>query len=92
MKLPVIPFVFDWNHLKNVNETYWQHLSWVLYSTVMLTTITVVGFIHGIFPFLLPEAPDALVVKWNQKFRERRERTGQAEWRPENKKTKMMME
>ena len=83
MKLPVIPFVFDWSHLKNVNETYWQHLSWVLYSTVMLSAVIVVGFIHGVFPFLFPEAPDALVGKWNRKFRERRERTGQAGWRPE---------
>lgn len=83
MKLPVVPYVFDWRHLKTVNETYWQHLSWVLYSTVMLLAIAVVGFIHGVFPFLFPEAPDALAVRWNKKFRERRERTGQSNTRPE---------
>lgn len=83
MKLPVIPFIFDWNHTKNVKETYWEHFTWCMYSTMMFAIILPVGFIHGIFPFLLPEAPDALVVKWTRKFRERRQRTGQAGSRPE---------
>ena len=83
MKLPVIPFVFDCNHTKNVKETYWEHFTWCMYSSMMFAIILPVGFIHGLFPFLLPEAPDALVVKWTRKFRERRERTGQAGWRPE---------
>lgn len=83
MKLPVIPFVFDLSHTKNVKESYFQHFTWCMYSTVMFLIILPVGFIHGIFPFLFPEAPDALVVKWLRKFRERRQHTGQANWRPE---------
>ena len=39
MKLPVIPFIFDWNHTKNVKETYWelkQQVDWQLkkYDTI----------------------------------------------------------
>lgn len=83
MKLPVIPFVFDWNHTKNVGETYWQHLHWCLYSTMIFIILIPVALIHGFFPFLLPDAPDTIVIKWTRKFRERRERTGQADRRPE---------
>lgn len=83
MKLPVIPYIFDWHHTKNVNEPYWKHLVWCFYAAGIYALLLPIALIHGLFPFLLPDAPDYILVNFLRKFRERREKTGQAEKRPE---------
>lgn len=74
---------FDWNHTKNVNETYWEHLGWCIKAFFHLGSVAIVGLLHGIFPFLFADTPDKMILPWVEKFRARRKRTGQAEKRPE---------
>ena len=78
-----IPYIFDWHHTKNVNEPYWRHLVWCFYAAGIYALLLPIALIHGLFPFLLPDAPDYILVNFLRKFRERREKTGQAEKRPE---------
>jgi len=73
----------NFSHLKEVGETYWQHLSWCLYSIWTFGILIPIAFIHGLFPFLLSNVPDRILVDYNRKFKERRERTGQSERYPE---------
>lgn len=74
---------FDWNHTKNVGETYFEHFKWCLKAFLHLQAVAWVGILHGIFPFLFADTPDKMVLPWVEKFRARRIKTGQAERRPE---------
>lgn len=75
----------DFNHTKNVGETYWQHLSWTLYATMIFVIMIPIAVIHGLFPFLLANVPDRIMVRFYNKFRSRRVATGQAERYPEKR-------
>ena len=69
---------WDTKHLSNVGETYWQHLFWTIRAFVHLSSVAVVGLLHGIFPFLFADVPDRMVLPWVRAFLARREKTGQA--------------
>lgn len=75
--------VIDFRHLKVVGESYWQHLSWCMYASSVFVLMIILSVIHGLFPFLLANTPDKVLVNFINKFRERRERTGQAQRYPE---------
>ena len=75
--------IFDINHTKKVGETYWQHFTWCMYSAKIFAILLPLAIIHGIFPFLFPNKPDEIVIKWLAHFRHRRQLTGQADLRPE---------
>jgi len=75
--------LIDFKHTKTVGETYWQHLSWCIYATGVFVVMIVLSIVHGIFPFLLANLPDRVLTDFVNKFRARRQRTGQAERYPE---------
>jgi hypothetical protein len=75
--------MIEHNHLTRVGETYWQHLSWCLYSTVVFAVLIPIALIHGVFPFLLANVPDRIMTEYVRRFRARRVRTGQEESNPE---------
>jgi len=74
----------DFSHLKTVGETYWQHFSWCVYAVATFVYMIVLSTIHGIFPFLIPNYPDRVMVRFLEKFKSRRVRTGQADRLPES--------
>jgi hypothetical protein len=75
--------MIEHNHLTRVGETYWQHLSWCLYSAVVFAVLIPIALIHGVFPFLLANVPDRIMTEYVRQFRARRVRTGQEESNPE---------
>lgn len=75
--------VVDFSHLRTVGETYWQHLYWCLYSVAIFAVMIFLALVHGIFPFLLANIPDLVMISYLRNFRKRRTETGQAERLPE---------
>lgn len=75
--------IIELDHLSNVGESYWQHLKWCAYSTVIFLIMTVLAIVHGIFPFLLANIPDKVMIHYVKKFKTRRVLTGQEERNPE---------
>jgi hypothetical protein len=75
--------IVDFNHLTIVDESYWQHLKWCLYSTYVFFIMIFLALIHGFFPFLLSNVPDRVMITYLRKFKERRVDTGQEERLPE---------
>lgn len=52
--------LINFNHLKEVNETYFEHLVFNLWITGSVTVLAVVSLIHAIFPFLMSRWPMAI--------------------------------
>lgn len=75
--------IIDFDHLRNVNESYLQHLKWCLYSTYIFFIMIFLALVHGFFPFLLSNVPDRVMISYLRKFKERRISTGQEERLPE---------
>jgi hypothetical protein len=50
----------NFNHLKEVNESYFEHLRFNLWITCSVTVLAVVSLIHAIFPFLMSRWPHAI--------------------------------
>jgi hypothetical protein len=71
--------VIDIKHLSQVGETYWQHLSWCLYSTLVFVVMIPLAILHGLFPFLFANVPDKIMISYLQNFKNRRIKTGQEE-------------
>ena len=55
--------LIDFNHLKNINTTYFKHLYMALYLSSLVFLSAIVGFIHAFIPFLFPLAPYHLAKK-----------------------------
>lgn len=66
----------DFNHLKTVDETYFQHFIWIMWANFMYIILLIGGTIHAIFPFLLAEWGDKTLSKLVDSFKARRKRTG----------------
>jgi hypothetical protein len=75
--------IIDFKHLSTVGETYWQHLNWCLYSTLVFIVMIPLAFLHGLFPFLFSNLPDKVMISYLRNFKNRRINTGQEERRPE---------
>ena len=78
--------LIDFNHTASVGETYWQHFTWCAYATMTFVVMIFLSIVHGLFPFLLANVPDRVLVNFMNKFRSRRIRTGQADRYPEKTK------
>jgi len=52
--------MINFNHLKNVEESYFAHLYFAIWAGILLTSIGLVSIIHGIFPFLFSRTPDKM--------------------------------
>lgn len=75
--------ILNTKHLLQVNETYWQHLNWCLYSVFIFIIMIPLALIHGIFPFLFSNLPDKVMISYLRNFKKRRIQTGQEERTPE---------
>jgi hypothetical protein len=53
----------NFDHLKDVNSGYFKHMYMALYLSSLVFLSSIIGFIHAIFPFLLPFAPYHLAKK-----------------------------
>ena len=73
----------DPDHLDTVGETYWQHLRWAWGSALVFALLVPLALLHGLMPWLFPGWPDRVLVKYIDRFRARRQRTGQAQQFPE---------
>lgn len=71
------------NHLKDVDENYWQHLRWCVYSVAIFILMIPLALIHGVFPFLLSNVPDRVMISYLRAFKNRRVITGQEKRLPE---------
>ena len=69
--------LIELKHLSIVEESYWQHLWWCLYSTYIFIIMIPLALIHGFFPFLLANVPDKVLARYLSNFKARRVRTGQ---------------
>ena len=77
--------LFDISHLKTVGESYWQHLRFAWGSALFFTLMVPLALVHGLLPWLFPSWPDRALVKYINRFRARRQRTGQADQYPETR-------
>lgn len=75
--------LIDRHHLKTVGETYWQHLRWAWGSALVFALLVPLAIVHGLLPWLFAGWPDRVLVKYIDRFRARRVRTGQAQQHPE---------
>jgi hypothetical protein len=73
----------DPDHLGTVGETYWQHLRWAWGSALVFALLVPLALLHGLMPWVFPGWPDRVLVKYIERFRARRQRTGQAQQFPE---------
>jgi hypothetical protein len=73
----------DPDHLGTVGETYWQHLRWAWGSALVFALLVPLALLHGLMPWMFPGWPDRVLVKYIERFRARRQRTGQAQQFPE---------
>lgn len=52
--------LFNFKHLNQVEESYFQHLKFGLWAGIMLLIIGIISIGHAIFPFFLSRWPDRL--------------------------------
>lgn len=69
-------------HLKDVKETYWQHLCWAWSSALLFAVLVPVALVHGLVPWLFAGLPDRMLINYLARFEQRRQRTGQAQKYP----------
>lgn len=52
--------LFNFSHLKQVEESYVQHLAFGLWAGVILLILGILSAVHAVFPFFLSRWPDRL--------------------------------
>jgi len=52
--------IFNFKHLTQVEETYFQHLKFGIWAGIVLLTLGIISTIHALFPFFLSRWPDRL--------------------------------
>ena len=53
----------NFNHLKEVNSSYFNHLCMAIYYSTLVLLAAITGLVHAIFPFLFPFLPYILAKK-----------------------------
>ena len=66
--------LFNIYHLKQVEETFWQHFKFGLWASAILFLISVTSLIHALFPFFLARTPDKLYKYFISKSQQRLQR------------------
>lgn len=51
---------FLFKHLKTVQESYWNHLKFGIWAGVVCLLLSILSFIHAVFPFLFPGVPERI--------------------------------
>lgn len=49
--------IINFRHLSEVEESYFSHLRYNLWVSGMVLLLSVISFIHAIFPFMFPRWP-----------------------------------
>ncbi len=52
--------ILNFQHLKQVEESYWQHFKFASWAGFYLIYLGLVSLLHAIFPFLVARYPDKL--------------------------------
>ena len=52
--------IVNFNHLSQVEETYFQHLKFGVWAGIVLIALGIISLIHAIFPFFLSRWPDRI--------------------------------
>lgn len=52
--------MINFQHLVQVEETYFEHLRFASWASAVLFILSVVSIIHAIFPFLFDRVPDKI--------------------------------
>jgi hypothetical protein len=62
-------------HLKDVDETYFEHMGNALYYTLTFALLTVTTLIHSILPFLFAETGSKTIFKMHKNMLSRLDTT-----------------
>jgi hypothetical protein len=52
--------IINFDHLSQVEETYFQHLKFGVWAGIVLTVLGTISLVHAIFPFFLSRWPDRI--------------------------------
>lgn len=63
--------MINFDHLSQVEETYFQHLRFALWAGAVLIVLGVVSIIHAVFPFMFDRIPDKIFRYFLEKSNER---------------------
>lgn len=63
--------LINFQHLKQVEESYWQHFKFATWAGFYLVYLGVVSLVHGVFPFFAARYPDQLFQKFLEKSKSR---------------------
>jgi hypothetical protein len=66
--------LFNKDHLSEVEETYIEHFKFAFWAAGTLFLLSIISFIHAIFPFLFSRMPDKIYRYFQRKSKERVER------------------
>ena len=59
----MIIFIDPITHCKENGGTYWNHLSFAFKKSALMLFASFAGFIHAIFPFLLPFVAEQIIME-----------------------------
>ena len=69
--------MINFNHLTQVEESYFQHFKFAVWAAGVLFLLSVVSLIHAVFPFLFSRIPDKIYRYFVAKSKPRIERVNQ---------------
>jgi hypothetical protein len=52
--------LFNKNHLREVEESYWEHFKFGIWAAGVFLLLFLIGTIHAVFPFLFSRHPDRI--------------------------------
>ena len=52
--------MINFNHLSQVEESYFQHFKFAFWAATVLFLLSVISLIHAVFPFLFSRMPDKI--------------------------------
>lgn len=58
-------------HLNQVGESYFEHLKFGVWAAGVCLLLSIVSFVHAIFPFILPRRPEKIYVYFHNRAKER---------------------
>ena len=53
--------IIDMNHLSKVNSSYWTHLRYGMYFSLLSIVAGLIGIVHTLLPFLFPLLPIQII-------------------------------
>ena len=66
-------YIINIHHLRQVEETYFQHFRFAAWAAVVLLILSIVSFIHAVLPFVFGRLPDRIFNYFLEHSQNRRE-------------------